>query len=42
LKRENEVHLAREASRAVSEEDELEVEEATGLNARREKPVPPP
>ncbi|KAJ7873818.1 hypothetical protein B0H14DRAFT_2569506 [Mycena olivaceomarginata] len=42
LKRENEARLAREASGAVSEEDELEVEEATGLNARREKPAPPP
>ncbi|KAJ7339274.1 hypothetical protein DFH08DRAFT_812665 [Mycena albidolilacea] len=43
LKQENEAHLVREASRAVSEEDELEVEEATSLNARRaEKPAPPP
>ncbi|KAJ7815300.1 hypothetical protein B0H14DRAFT_3476254 [Mycena olivaceomarginata] len=42
LKRENEARLAREASGAVSEEDELEVEEATGLNARHEKPAPPP
>jgi hypothetical protein len=42
LKRENEARLAREASGAASEDDNLEVEEATSLNARRaEQPGPP-
>ncbi|KAJ7862388.1 hypothetical protein B0H14DRAFT_3444764 [Mycena olivaceomarginata] len=42
LKRENDARLAREASGMASEEDDLEVEEATSLNAySAKKPAPP-